>query len=111
MDLKNFHQKLEEIEILRGQGKNLEADILLHSVQKDLKAHPLKDPRKYYFYNQVGINGKCEECGVVGEYTEQSNLCNFCYIKKHNNSQGDASKSGEEFQEEWFDEYLKLYEQ
>jgi len=36
---------------------------------------------------------KCEECGKEGCYKEQEDLCDFCYIAKHNLGQRDVIRT------------------
>ncbi|GEM_PF-6601144 len=109
MELQELHKKLEEIKILKQEGKNLEANKLLHIVQKELIAHPVKNPNKNNTDYNIGICF-CEKCGKEGGYEEQENLCDFCYLAKNNLNRGNASISQEEMYEENFDDSMKEYQ-
>jgi len=105
MDLQELHKKLQEIKELKEQGKTPEAVALLHDVQKELRAHPVKSPDKNNLKSKNVYF--CEECGKEGNYEEQECLCDFCYTARYNLGQGSGSISQEEMDEERFDNFIK----
>ena len=99
---------MQEIEELKKLGKKFEADDLLHSLQKELKAHPVKNPGK----DNLASNNMyfCEKCGKEDNYEEQEGLCDFCFTAKYNLGQGSGSISQGEMDEEKFDNSIKEQE-
>lgn len=106
MDIQNLHQKLKEIEELKEQGDDSNANVLLRNVQKEIIAQPVKDPNNQNLNDGV-LKNLCEKCGKKGDYREQDDLCDFCYTTKHNLNQGYASISEDEMGEERFDRFIK----
>lgn len=98
MDLQDLQQELQEVEKLREKGKLPEATALLNKVQKELKAHPVKNPRKHDPESNLPMN-LCDECGREGSYREQEDLCDFCYVARRNLNPADiliSQKNDEE---------------
>src|SRR5271157_4085856 len=110
MDLQKLHQKLEDIKELKEQGKISEAVALLHNVQKELKAHPVKNPNKNNNFKSKNVFF-CEKCGKEGNYQEQDGLCDFCYTAKYNLGQGSGSINQDEMYEKGFDNFIKESEE